>query len=300
MAEESILTPVEGADPCGEDLQWDMEFMTLMQDFDSIFLQDREGAVAGAAATDDAPDAREFLNKVDGLCARTKDLRLLGVRAEALWRSAGLGAFADALEDMAAASEKWPDPDAGIHPRADEFDGDLGERTAPLSRLVNSVPVLARSVGWGGEPPAGERAEAADALKGVFGFWTHRLEETFGRDLPSPTRAWEAIKPLIADVAAAPAADAGQDTAEGGGEAESAGAVAAPPPPPANAWELIERAAELMGTQDRHSPALPLLQLILVWRSKNILEIAEGMKPSGVVFEQFMDSIRNQLAAASG
>ena len=291
MADPAILTPVEGDDPCGEDLRWDMDFMTVMQEFDSLFLQDQGGVVEDAAAADDAPEARDFIDRVNGLCARTKDLRLLGARAEAMWRSAGLAAFADALEDMVAAVEEWPDPASGIHPRADEFDGDLAERTAPLSRLINNAPVVARSVGWGAEPSADERRAAAETLQGVFDSWTARLEPAFGRDLPSRTNAWEAIRPMLAGAAeAAPAAEAGGD-----GATEST--AGAPPPPPADAWDLIERAAELMANQDRHSPALPLLRLLLVWRSKGILEIAESMKTSGMTMEQFLDSTRKQLAA---
>ena len=292
MADPAILTPVEGADPCGEDLRWDMDFMTVMQEFESVFLQDQEGAVAGAETTDAAPEAREFIDRVNGLCGRTKDLRLLGARAEAMWRSGGLAAFADAMEDMVAAVEEWPDPATGIHPRADEFDGDLGERTAPLMRLLNSLPVVARAVGWGAEPPPEQRQAAVETLKGVFDRWTARLEPAFGRDLPSRTSAWEEIRPLLAGGVEVPLEDAGDDAAEAGG---APGAVAAPPP--VDAWELIERAVQLMGTQDRHSPALPLLQLMLLWRSKGLLEIAEGMKPSGVNLEQLLDSTRKQLAA---
>ena len=292
MADPAILTPVEGDDPCGEDLRWDMEFMTAMQEFESVFLQDQGSVIEDAATTDEIPEAREFIDRINGLCTRTKDLRLLGARAEAVWRSEGMAAFADALEDMVAAVEEWPDPASGIHPRADEFDGDLAERTAPLSRLLNNVPVVARSVGWGaGEPSVDQRQAAAETLKGVFDSWTARLEPAFDRDLPSRNNAWDAIRPMLAGAAeAAPAVEAGGDAAE-----SAAGTPA--PPPPADAWELIERAAELMAAQDRHSPALPLLQLLLVWRSKGILEIAESMKTSGMTMEQFLDSTRKQLAA---
>ncbi len=294
MADPAILTPVEGDDPCGEDLRWDMEFMTVMQEFESIFLQDQGSVVEDAATTDDAPEARDFIDRVNGLCTRTKDLRLLGARAEALWRSEGLAAFADALEDMVAAVEEWPDPASGIHPRADEFDGDLAERTAPLSRLLTNVPVVARSVGWGAEPSVEQRQAVAETLKGVFDSWTARLEPAFDRDLPSRNNAWEAIRPMLAGAASAAVEAAA--AAEAGGDATGSTA-GTPAPPPADAWELIERAAELMATQDRHSPALPLLRLLLVWRSKGILEIAESMKTSGMTMEQFLDSTRKQLAA---
>lgn len=291
MADATILKPIEGGDPCGEDLRWDMEFMTVMQEFEAVFLQDDEGIVAGETATASEADARNYIARIEKLCARTKDLRLLGIRAESKWRSAGLAAFAEALEDMVVAVELWPDPASGIHPRADEFDGDLGERTAPLIRLLNSAPVVAGSIGWGERQPTAEQRQAAsDALTGVFDSWTARLEPAFGSDLPSRTDAWNAIRALLPAGEAAVATDSGDDP-------EQDGSLAIAQPPPTDAWELIERAGELLATQDRHSPALPLLRLLLVWRSKGILEIAEGMKTSGLTMEQLLDSIRKQLAA---
>jgi len=292
MADEMIMTPVKGADPCGEDLRWDMEFMTVMQEFDTVFLGDEEGVVAGASATGDAPpDADDYIARVNRLCARTKDVRLLAVRAEALWRSGGLADFGGAMEDLTAVAELWADPAAGIHPRADEFDGDLGERAAPLVKLLNVAPVLARTVGWGREPAPDRRQAVADALKGVFDSWTARLEPAFGDDLPSRNDAWQAIQPLLSGTEAL--APDGGDAAG----AETVGAVGMAAPPPADAWDLVQRAGELMATQDRHSPALPLLELLLIWRSKGILEIAEGMKMSGLTMEQLLDSIRKQIAS---
>ena len=295
MADEKIMKPVPGTDPCGEDMRWDMDFMTVMQDFETLFLQDQESVVAGAAAAGgaDAPDARDYISRVERLCGRTKDLGLLGVRAEAMWRSEGLAAFAGALEDMVAAAEQWPDPESGIHPRADEYDGDLGERVAPVTRLLNAIPALARSVGWGPRESAPEQRQAArGAFEGVFNSWTARLEPALGDELPSRLDAWNAIRALLPG--AEPAA--GGEGGEAGAEAAGA-AAAAMAPPPADAWELVERAGGLMADQDRHSPALPLLELLLMWRSKGILEIAEGMKTSGVTMEQLLDSVRKQLAS---
>ena len=48
-----------------------------------------------------------------------------------------------------SAVETWPDPDFGLHPRADEEDGDLGERVAAFGKLVNRIPALTGAMGWG-------------------------------------------------------------------------------------------------------------------------------------------------------
>lgn len=283
MADSAMLTPVEDSDPCGDDLKWDMQFMTLMQEHEALFAQDRGNVVDGQAASTDSGDARDFIAKIQGLCGRTKDLRLLGVRAEALWRSEGLFAFAGAFEDLVAAAELWPDPETGIHPRKDEYDGDLGERVAPVARLLNLMPLLASTIGWGeGNPTLDQRHQAAVSLQAVFDAWSARLEPAFGDELPSPRDAWSAISKLIP--ASSSAAD-DQDGLE----------AAAEPQMQEDAWELVERAAELLATQDRHSPALPVLHLLLQWRSKGIMEIVDGMRQSGVTMEQLLESIGRQL-----
>ena len=289
MADTLISTPVEGSDPCGEDLRWDPDFMNVMSRFDALVAQEREGVVEGDLASSDAVDVDRFIVSVDRLCERTKDLRLLAVRAEVLWRGRGLAAFADALEELVAAAGRWPDPASGIHPRADPDDGDLGERVAPLARLLATARPLVAIVGWGRTPTLDERLAAGSALKGVFDAWSSRLEPAFGDDVPSRSDAWEAIGTLLP--AAAPAA----------GEDESADPPSRPAElgtsaPPADAWDLMERAAELLATQDRHSPALPVLHLLLMWRPLGIIEIAGGMRQSGVTLEQLLDAVHSQLS----
>lgn len=288
MANPVILSPVEGDDPCGNDLKWDMEFMTLNQQYDVLFLPRDEGVVAGAAVSAGAPpDTGDFIARVEGLCSRTKDLRLLSIRAETLWRTRGLSAFADALEDLVAAAELWPDAATGIHPRADEFDGDLGERVAAVGKLLNMIPTLVSIVAWGGDSNIQERQKTVTTLGGVFDLWSDRLEPAFGDDLPSTREAWEALRGLLPPTSS---------PATGGEDGGDVSAAAFELPPPEDAWELMERAAGLLAEQDRHSPALPVLHLLLIWRSRDILEIADGMRQSGLTMEQLFDSVRKQLA----
>ena len=105
-----------------------------------------------------------------------------------------------------------------------------------------------------------------------------------GGETPSRNAAWEPVRALLGGTEAVAAAD-GDETAE-------TFAAAAP----ADAWDLVQRAAEAMAVQDRHSPALPVLRLLLGWRAKDIIEIADAQRDSGVTLEQLLDSVRNQLA----
>ena len=285
MADNAILAPVEGADPCGEDLRWDAEFMAVMQLFDNLVLGGNAGVVEGESVESSIGAFADVIDRIDQLCERTKDLRLLALRAEAAWRSTGLSAFALALEELVAAAELWPDPATGAHPRADEMDGDLGERVAPLGKLLNVAPSLAATIGWGESPAIEARQHTTSTLQGVFTAWTARLEAAFADDLPSHGDAWNAIRALLPT--AGPALEDEEGAADGGGEATA--------PPTVDAWDLIERAAELLSTQDRHSPALPVLHLLLIWRSRGILEIAEGMRKSGLTMEQLLDSVSKQI-----
>lgn len=289
MADENILTAVEDGDPCGPDLQWDPEFMAVGQALDNLIAQSDEAVVDGERTGDGGEFFDEIERGMRGLSARTRDLRLFAIRAEVAWRQGGLPLFAPAFENLVAASETWPDPATGVHPRADEEDGDLGERIAALGRLLNRIPNLAAAIGWGKQEPSPEaRAETGTTLRGIFDSWTARLDAAFGSELPSRGEAWRSIQQLIGD-ADVPGAEA-VESAEG---AVPGQAVAVKPT--TNAWDCIDDAIRLMEAQDRHSPALPVLYMLSRWRSVGIIDISMKMRVSGVTLEQLLDSVHKQL-----
>ena len=283
MSDETLLTPVSDEDPCGPDLRWDPAFMKLEQTFAALLSQDAESVVDGALASADRISFDELTEQVKALNARTRDLRVFAIRAEIGWREAGLPGFTRALVDLAKAAETWPDPHDGIHPRADPEDDDLGERCAALGKLINRAPVLAGALGWGANAELSKRTETGLALHGLFDHWNERLQGAFGPELPVCGAAWTAIRKLIGDPAQpAPGTDAGQTSA-------------AAHPALTDAWDAIESALELLSEKDRHSPALPVLRLLMRWRSQDITEISLAMRASGVTLEQLLDSINKQL-----
>ena len=290
MPNPRLLAPIAGDDPCGPDLRWDPAFMGLMDAMSAAGRED-EGSILEAEVVQSG--ARSFEDIVElavDLSARTKDMRVLAVYAEAAWRDGGLAVFGDALEDVAAVLETWPGPADGVHPRADEVDGDLGERAAALGRLLKRIPDLATTVGWGAETTRQRKVESSVALKGVFGSWQGRLDAAFGSNLPSSTEAWRSLRALVVDSAPSDGA-AGEENAAVPGEGTAA--------PVLDVWDLIDRAVEQMGRQDRHSPALPVLQLLAAWRSLDIVEIADSMKQSGVPLEQLLESVKKQTRGAA-
>ncbi len=285
MPNPTILEPVAQQDPCGPDLRWDGEFLGLMDAFAAAGTRGAACIVEGELAELPGRAFDEVIDRAVALSARSKDIRILAAYAEASWHQGGLAAFAPAMEDLVAAQQSWPGADDGVHPRADCRDGDLGERIAAMGRLLNRVPALAATIGWGSPPPdvAGRRNCAA-TLQGVFGAWDERLKDAFGGQPPSAKKAWRELERLIEKDSVTSGQTDG-DTASG--------SMAAPRE--IDAWDLIDQARCRMAAQDHHSPALPLLRLLSTWRSLGIIEIVDRMRGSGVTLEQLMESVKRQL-----
>ena len=279
----TMLEPVAEHDPCGPDLRWNAEFLALIDAFNTAEAQGAASVVEGELVESARCAFDRVVDRAIALCARTKDVRVLAMYAQASWRQGGLVAFANAMEDLARVQEKWPGPEDGIHPRADESDGDLGERVATLGKLVNQVPMLAATIGWGARLDIAERSASAALLKGVFGVWDERLQDAYGDRLPCAKDAWRELQRLIGDVASPARARADAISAD------------IPLPQAVDAWDLIDQAVVRLAEQDRHSPALPLLRLLSTWRSLGIIEIVDRMRGSGVTLEQLLESVKQQI-----
>ena len=288
MADNAILTPVPGDDPCGTDLQWDADFMAFADAFSRILGEDHTNVVEGERVGEKLPSLDDVVADARRLSARTKDMRVLAVYLEAMWQDAGLPAFAEALVDIVTVAETWADPGTGLHPRADPDDGDLSERIAPLAKLLRRIPEIGATVGWGMQASQEQQDEARERLRSVFGDWTARLEPAFGPDLPSPREAWEALRKIVGEV----------ERPEGESEDEGRDVdTATRRTPSMDAWDAIERAMTLMVEQNRHSPAVPVLRLLLGWRELDLVEISQRMRTAGISLEQLLDSIKSQLDA---
>ena len=271
-------------DPCGPDLRWDAQFLSLSDLTEEALSSEVESIVdAEVAETSSAASFEDILEAAEKLLAKTKDLRVFAIYAEASWHQNGLAGFASALETLVVALETWPEGDTGIHPRADEFDGDLGERIAAMGRLLNKVPPLAATIGWGASD-ATQRLEAASLLRGVFSSWGDRVDAAFKSESPSAKEAWVSVQALTS----------GLETEDAQGTDQSGPTDAPAVQQTVDAWDLIDRALEQMMLQDHHSPAIPILRLLATWRRLTIVEIIDGMKPSGVSLEQLMESIKRQ------
>lgn len=285
MAGDALLAPVSAADPCGPNMRWNPQFQELSHAFDAALAQGGTAALDAEVVAPGVPTFREISDMAEEMCSQTKDLRVFAIYAESHWRDRGLAEFAEALEQLASAVETWPDANFGLHPRADAEDGDLGERVAALGKLLHRIPTLTGLIGWGAQLEISARLEVIAKLRGVFDAWDERLGPALGDGLPSKREAWRALQALVG---------ADEQAAIGGDSEEQNGATPRPVAVEANAWDLIEHAAELMARQDHHSPALPVLRLLSTWRALDIVKIAEAMRPSGITMEQLLASIKQQ------
>ena len=289
---ERLLTPVSDTDPCGRDLRWSPAFTSFLSDFEAA-ISDAEGIVVGAETVDDGGISFEsLLHRSDSLIESTKDIRILAIRAEIAWHDRGLEGFLIALEQSLEALARWPDPRAGIHPRADDEDEtDLGERAAPLAKLLHRIPALAATLGWGNTPESPERFATATRLESLFANWAARTQAALGNDAPSASAAWQALRPVLAPVLTQAGSEAGSKP-EGPGARTSQDTA-----PDSDAWDVLERACELMANQSPHSPAIPALRVVASWRSLDLLEVAHRLKPSGITLEAQLDAYRKYLDA---
>lgn len=180
---EALLAPVSAENPCGENLEYDPEYVAM----ELAAVGKPEQQFGKTVIPAEEPDWREVRGKALELLARSKDLRIAVYLTRSVTRTEGLSGLADGLELLAGFVDKFWD---GVHPPLDAddnndpalrinslaslCDGDAmlkGVREAPLvrSRAIgkfNYRDVLVAS----GElpPPAGTPKIEQATIDGVF------------------------------------------------------------------------------------------------------------------------------------
>jgi type VI secretion system protein ImpA len=131
-----LQLPVEGPHPCGEDLEYDPDFMALHQ----ATTGKREQQFGSTIIPAEPPDWARVERIAKQLCTRTRDLRVLVPLTLAWTENRGLPGYVDGLQLVDAVLQKfWDD----VHPRvADDGFED------PLPRM-NALAALAEAEGLG-------------------------------------------------------------------------------------------------------------------------------------------------------
>jgi type VI secretion system protein VasJ len=208
-AEDEILRPFPGDDPCGEDPR-------LCDEFEQLRV---EIAKVGAVAAEEVAWPKVVVLSRKILATRSKDLRCLVWLAIARQRTEGSAGLADAIATLAASAERFGE---ALHPRRGKARagavGWFGERLqADLTRqpLVITTELLARA--------RGDLARAMKALDGV-------CEDTNGLSLAD--EALSRVKPrghtasAVARPTGAPAPPRPRPTTPPTGEAPSDAGIA--------------------------------------------------------------------------
>ena len=131
-----LQSPVEGPLPCGEDLEYDPDFMALQQ----ATTGKREQQFGATIIPAEPPDWARVERIARQLCERTRDLRVLVPLTLAWTETRGLPGYVDGLRLVDAVLQKfWDD----VHPRVvdDGFED-------PLPRM-NALAALAEAEGLG-------------------------------------------------------------------------------------------------------------------------------------------------------
>lgn len=135
------LQPVAGEDPCGENLEYDVEFQQLEE-----AATERRGEEFGRDGGDvmriegKAVNWNEVRSLAEGLLTRSKDLRVVVYLTRALLHTEGFAGIADGLALINGLFERFWE---GVHPRIEEEDRDATTRVNALVPLASLDAVVA-------------------------------------------------------------------------------------------------------------------------------------------------------------
>jgi type VI secretion system protein ImpA len=154
-----ILSTLDPRLPCGEDLEYDADFLRLQQSAAERSEQQFGTTIIPAQP----PDWREVEKQALALLERTRDIRVISHLARALTETRGLPGYADGLTLCVDALERYWD---AVHPRLDSV-----AENDPLPR-VNALASLGDMQG------CARSARSASLIDGVHGRLSLREAES--------------------------------------------------------------------------------------------------------------------------
>jgi type VI secretion system protein ImpA len=168
---ETLLAEISGEKPCGDDLEYDAEFLALMAAASSA-PQER---LVGPSGPAEEPNWRNIAKQAAALFARTKDVRVATVLARASLHLQGVDGLAQGVALVRALIERHWD---AVHPLLDPSDGDPTMRLNALRELCDRHGVLTYL-----------RAVPLLTMPGLGSFGFKELSVATGEAQPSPSKA---------------------------------------------------------------------------------------------------------------
>ncbi|MDO6590538.1 type VI secretion system protein TssA [Loktanella sp. D2R18] len=133
---ETLLQSFDGDQPCGEDLEYDPDFVAL----EMANQPGEERVIGDAVIAAEPPDYDNVAELATDLLGRSKDLRVAVMLADAALRTRGLTGFEDVLRYISdCLTDHWDH----VHPQLDdEDDDDPTMRVNAIVGLTNRATIL--------------------------------------------------------------------------------------------------------------------------------------------------------------
>ena len=132
---DTLLAPIGEHAPSGEDLEYDTEFTEL----EMANRPTEERVIGDNVIPAEDPDYGDVARRAEALLARTQDLRVAAILANASLQTDGIRAFQEVLAYMQGCLETYWDT---VHPQLDEDDGDATMRVNAVLSLGGRDTVL--------------------------------------------------------------------------------------------------------------------------------------------------------------
>lgn len=132
---EALLAPVSAEAPCGENLEYDADYVIMEQ----AAVGKPEQQFGATVIPAEEPNWREMQSQALALLPKSKDLRVAVYLTRAAVRTSGLAGLADGLEVLSGFIERYWD---GVHPQLDPDDNDPTQRVNSLASLTGSQETL--------------------------------------------------------------------------------------------------------------------------------------------------------------
>lgn len=180
---EALLAPVSAEAPCGENLEYNADYVAM----EMAAVGKPEQQFGSTVIPAEEPNWREVREKAQELLTRSKDVRIAVYLTRAAVRTDGLSGLADGLQLLAGFIEQYWDT---VHPLLDPDDDndptsrvkpveDLGDTQATLKGIREAELVRSRAMGKfayrdvqiaSGEmpPPAGTSPVEQSSIDGAF------------------------------------------------------------------------------------------------------------------------------------
>lgn len=133
---ESLLSPLNGESPTGENLEYDGEFLAL----ERLAAPKTERAIGDSVKAAEEPDWDKVSTQAESLFGRSKDLRIAVHLTKAWMRTTGMPGFAAGMSLIKGLLENFWD---GVHPQLDaEDDNDPTARVNAVSAVTDLQGML--------------------------------------------------------------------------------------------------------------------------------------------------------------